>query len=161
MPFKYSKVRDVKSPCRAHEGDAGIDFFIPNDYKVTIEETRQTSAFDTSLICIPPHSRINIPSGIKVNIPFGYCLIAFNKSGLAAKQGLDVLACIIDHGYTGEVHLSVVNTGNDIAYVKAGDKLVQFIYFPVIMNSPVEVKPEELYEDKSERGDGGFGSTGK
>ena len=153
MDLKFSKVRDVKSPSRAHHGDAGIDFYIPNDY-------RQHGDSLGEVICILPQNRINIPSGIKVSIPHGYCLIAFNKSGLATKFGLSILACVVDSGYEGEIHLSVVNTGNEPVFINAGDKLVQFIYIPVILGKPQEVPEAELYPSKSERGEGGFGSTG-
>lgn len=79
--MKFSKVREVKSPCRAHDTDAGIDFFIPEDFVST-----KMKVGDSVLI----------PSGIKVNVPKGYMLTAFNKSGVATKKGLSVGACVVD-----------------------------------------------------------------
>lgn len=80
--MKILKIRDVKTPTRANMYDAGIDFFIPNDY--------------TGKTILQPNESVLIPSGIKVNIPNGYMLTAFNKSGIASKQNLLVGACVID-----------------------------------------------------------------
>lgn len=143
--MKFCKVRDVKSPQRSHDTDAGIDFFIPNDF-----ETRQ----------IFPHDSINIPSGIKAKIPHGYALIAFNKSGIATKLGLDVGANVVDECYQGEIHLHLFNTTNTFVKIEKGQKIVQFILVPVNYEMPEEVSEEELFDSKSERGENGFGSTG-
>lgn len=77
--LRFTKVRDVKSPTRAHESDCAIDFFVPNDYPDSI---------------IEPGCQILIPSGVKVSIPYGYCLLGLNKSGVATKKSLVVGACI-------------------------------------------------------------------
>lgn len=143
--MRFCKIRDVKSPQRSHDTDAGIDFFIPNDFEV-----RQ----------IYPHSSINIPSGIKAEVPHGYALIAFNKSGIATKLGLDVGACVVDEGYQGEIHLHLTNTTNALVNIERGQKIVQFILLPVNYEKPEEVSEEELFNSKSDRGEGGFGSTG-
>lgn len=144
--LNVSKVRDVKTPIRGHDFDAGIDFFIPNDFKeVTIE-------WGESIL---------IPSGIKVNVPQGYMLKAENKSGVATKLGLQIGACVIDHGYQGEVimHLTKVTKGS--VTIQPGQKIAQFILQSISTCKVKEVSIEELYESKSERGEGGFGSTGK
>ena len=78
--MKFTKTRDVKSPTRANSTDAGIDFFIPNDYE------------GTDLV---PGESAFIPSGVKVNVPEGFALIAFNKSGVAVKKNLHVGACVV------------------------------------------------------------------
>ena len=143
--MKFCKIRDVKSPQRSHETDAGIDFFVPNDFGITH---------------VFPNSSINIPSGIKVKIPHGYALIAFNKSGVATKLGLDVGANVVDEGYQGEVHLHLFNTTDTAVKIESGQKIVQFILVPVNYEMPEEVSEEELFDSKSERGENGFGSTG-
>ncbi|MFW6310888.1 MAG: dUTP diphosphatase [Nanoarchaeota archaeon] len=102
-----------------------------------------------------------IPSGIKADIPEGYALIAFNKSGVSVKKELDVLACVCDAGYQGEIHLNLVNTGNQNISIEPGEKIVQFILLSISNALPKEVKLEELYSRESRRGDGGFGSTGE
>jgi len=162
--MKYTKIRKVKSLARGTSQSAGIDFFIPDEWN------------DGQPYHIPPGGRVLIPSGIKVNVPTGYALIAFNKSGVASKTGLIVGACVVDEDYQGEVHLNMINTNQSSevfsdsgAYAKnsgwitinPGDKLTQFILVPVNYANPIEVDLENLYEETSERGEGGFGSTGK
>ncbi|MAG27024.1 hypothetical protein CMI47_15910 [Candidatus Pacearchaeota archaeon] len=143
--MKISKVRKVKTPIRANNTDAGIDFFVPEDNKP---------------IFIEPGESCLIPSGVKVNVPEGYALIAFNKSGVAVKKELHVGACVVDCGYQGEVHINLTNVGKTQQYLNPGDKVVQFVLLK-LGNPVIElVKENNLYESKSSRGDGGFGSSG-
>lgn len=145
--MKICKIRDVKTPVRGTPLSAGLDFFVPNDFP--------------GEHFILPGDAVNIPSGIKVKVPHGYALIFKNKSGIALKKGFQVGACVVDEDYQGEVHLHVRNTSLDVQSVKPGEKLVQAILVPVSYED-VEIvsDPSELYEEKTERGEGGFGSTG-
>ena len=144
--MKIAKVREVKTPTRGTPLSAGLDFYIPEDY------CQKNPLWPNQSVCIP--------SGIKVNIPSGYALIAFNKSGIALGKHLDVGACIVDEDYQGEVHLHLTNVGKDKVFLAAGEKIVQFLLLPVFY-AGVEVVPEkELYEAETTRGAGGFGSTG-
>jgi len=148
MNVRILKIRDVKTPSRGTSGSAGLDFFVPNDWK-------QQS--------IAPGTGLNIPSGIRAIIPQGHALIAFNKSGIAVKNKLQVGACVVDEDYTGEIHLNVINIGNGVQEINPGMKLTQFLLVPVVYASITELNPEDeelFYERQSERGDGGFGSTG-
>ena len=112
-------------------------------------------------IVLGPHERVNIPSGIKLEIPHGYAFIAYNKSGVSLKYGLDVGATVVDEDYKGVVHLSLVNTSNDIIKIEYGQKIIQFLLIPVLYDEVVEVNSEEeLFTRESERGSGAFGSTG-
>ena len=144
--MKFSRIRDVKIPTRANSTDAGIDFFIPNDYDGDTEIMPGRSCF--------------IPSGVKVDVPEGFALIAFNKSGIAVKKNLHVGACVVDCGYQGEVHINLTNVGESPQYIKPGDKIVQFVLLPLASPYIEEVNESDLYTEKSNRGDGGFGSTG-
>ena len=112
--IRFSKVRDVKSPTRGTYRSAGIDFYLPNHC-------------DNDFWMILPNDRILIPSGIKMEVPEGHVLVAFNKSGVSTKKGLDVLACVVDEDYQGEIHLSLYNTTNWPVVLKPGEKIVQFI----------------------------------
>lgn len=145
--LKYYKLRAVKSPTRGTSKSAGIDFYIPSDFG-KVELSRGHS--------------ISIPSGLKVKVPEGYTLVMFNKSGVALKKGLQVGACVIDEDYQGEVHLHVTNTGTPIAKLLPGDKLVQGLLIPVSYAEMQEVgSAKEMYGGEiTERGTGGFGSTG-
>jgi len=73
--MKVQKLRNVKTPSRGTSASAGIDFYVPEDFETTT---------------LKPGQSVLIPSGIRVQIPRGYALIAFNKSGVAVKQGLSV-----------------------------------------------------------------------
>ena len=110
--MKISKVRDVKLPVRGTDKSAGIDFFIPNDF---VSQT------------ILPGESVCIPSGIKANVPNGFALVVFNKSGVALKRSLAVGACVIDEDYQGEIHLHVYNFGLVIVIVHRN--FYNFSYF--------------------------------
>ena len=114
--LKFVKVKNVKSPVRGTSESAGIDFFVPDDFE--------------TIVLLPGESCF-IPSGIKVNVPKGHALIAFNKSGVAVKKNFHVGACVVDEDYQGEVHLNLTNTGNQLQIIERGDKIVQFILLPV------------------------------
>jgi len=163
MMLQYSKVRNVKSPIRAHDTDAGIDFFVPVLNQEFIESVCQCNDngiyVDLESIVIAPFKRVLIPSGIHVNVPVGHALIAFNKSGVSSKHGLDVLACVVDENYQGEVHISLGNPTAEHVAISGGQKIVQFILLKINGCKPVETDLEDLYETTSERGANGFGST--
>ena len=141
--MKVQKVRNVKTPNRGTSVSAGIDFYVPEDFET---------------VTLNPGQSVLIPSGIKAQVPRGYALIAFNKSGVAVKQGLSVGACVVDEDYEGEIHLHMINTSDKEQVVATGQKLVQFVLVPVSYFDVEEV--DELPQRNTERGSGGFGSTG-
>lgn len=145
--MKIYKVREVKTPTRAHSNDAGIDLYVPEDFLPQVLE---------------PGQSVLIPSGVKARVPEGHALIAFNKSGVAAKKNLLVGACVIDESYQGEIHIDMKNVGTSPQVIQAGDKIIQLLC--IQMNYvPVELadSEDELFADmQSDRGDCGFGSTG-
>jgi dUTP pyrophosphatase len=153
--FFFIKTRPVKSPVRGTSESAGIDFFVPDDFEQ---------------ITVGPGTSVLIPSGIKCAYPPGHALILFNKSGIATKYKLTSLACVCDSDYQGEIHISLINIGNDEVTISPGMKIAQFILVPVETPQPEEVASEEdLWSiwrrgrsvEGSERGEGGFGSTGE
>ena len=101
-----------------------------------------------------------IPSGIKVDIPNGTMLQVCNKSGIASKKGLLVGACIVDSDYQGEMHLNLWNVSNKAVTLASGTKLVQMILVPILLPELEEVLEGDLFVGETERGTGGFGSTG-
>jgi len=141
--MKVQKLREVKTPNRGTEVSAGIDFYVPEDFETKV---------------LAPGQSVLIPSGIKVRVPIGYALIAFNKSGVSVKQGLSVGACVVDEDYDGEVHLHMINTSNKDQTISTGQKLVQFVLIPVSYTNVEAV--DELPQRVTQRGAGGFGSTG-
>lgn len=168
--MKFSKVREVKSPQRGTELSAGIDFFVPvftKEFKEDLFQKNLNSiSFDdlekSNVILLKPHNKILIPSGIKVNFTGGEnrALVAFNKSGVATKLGLDVMACVVDQDYQGEVHISLINNTKKVVKITENDKIIQFLMLSIFYEPIIQVSPIELYSEKTERGEGGFGSTG-
>ena len=144
----FYKTRDVKSPERSGI-NAGIDFFIPEDFE--------------DKYVLNTNESVLIPSGIKILLPKNYCLIAFNKSGIATKYNLQVGACVIDENYKGELHLHLTNIGNNPVTLTRGQKILQFVLIKQNYCKLQEVKSHYPWEidNNNERGDKGFGSTGK
>ena len=142
--LQFSKTRKVISPNRAHSLDAGIDFYVPADFEQK---------------GLAPGEALRIKSGIKVNVPQGYALIAFNKSGISTKLGLVVGACVIDSGYQGEISIHIINTSNKMIWILPDMKIVQYLLIPIAESMPEEVRESELFPHKSTRGAGGFGSS--
>lgn len=157
--MKIAKLRDVKTPERGTEKSAGIDFFVPNDFRTKL---------------LPPGCDMLIPSGIKAKIPEGYMLMAADKSGVVtSKQAAEAAgrtpkptayttiitlgAKIVDEDYQGEIHIHLVNVGSEAVFIKPNTKIAQFILVPVSYEN-VEIVPEnELFTEETERGEGGFG----
>lgn len=171
--LKYCKVRNVKSPVRGTSVAAGVDFFVPEDLDREVMDSKcgitgchpeieySESGYLTR-IHLHPGESIMIPSGIHLKIRDGYALAFMNKSGVGVKKQLDRLAELVDQDYQGEVHLNLVNNGASEQIISAGDKILQGVLIPVAYDEPEETNSlEELYADSvSERGTGGFGSTG-
>lgn len=173
----FTKVRKVKNIERGTSRSAGIDFFVPEFDKNFIDDLINknpdlnrseliTYSYQNTLpepvrLNLFPHQRILIPSGIHVRGIEGYALFAKNKSGVSTKKGLDRLAELIDEDYQGEIHISLVNTSNQEVYIFPNDKIIQCVLIPVLYTQPVEITTlQQLYPIKTERGEGGFGSTG-
>jgi len=142
--MKISKTRDVKTPTRGTPKSAGIDFYVPNDYEQ---------------ITVQPSSACRIESGIRVEVPTGYALIAFNKSGIAL-SGLQVGACVVDEDYQGVVNLHLFNVSSSPIDIKPGQKLTQFILLPVNYAEVELVNNEDIHKVETQRGTGAFSSTG-
>lgn len=160
--MKFCKVRDVRSPLRAHSNDAGIDFYIPKyseEFKIKLKELNPRLWIDDKGIEIASGEKIIIPSGIKVKVPEGYALIAFDKSGVATKKGLLLLAKVVDESYLGEVIITMVNTSRDLSILEYDSKLIQMILIPMFYDTTEEISIDEYEKFSSARGDGGFGST--
>lgn len=141
-PLNFYKTKDVKSPEIGTGGSAGIDFFVPNDFEETV---------------VDPQKDIKINLGIITEFAPGLALIAFNKSGIATKKKLVVGACVVDSDYRGEIHAHMINTGTEPVTITPGMKITQFILIPYYKPTLNELneKPGD-----TERGAGGFGSTG-
>lgn len=128
-------------PRPAHRGDAGVDL-------------RATDPVD-----IPPGGRAVVGTGIAVAIPVGYAGLVVPRSGYARRHGVGLVNApgLIDSGYRGEVSVLLVNHGRDPVRFERGDRIAQLVVVRLPDCAWVEV--DEL--PPSDRGTGGFGSTGR
>ena len=166
MIVKFVKVRDVKTPERGTSVAAGTDFFIPYDFN------------NGQPYLLEPQRDILIKSGIRASLPAGTMWMGADKSGVATSKtamaeagntpkasnpesSLKVGAKIIDEDYQGEIGLHIINIGNAPTWIEPGQKIVQFILVPVIYPELIECATvEDVFDTETERGEGGFGSTG-
>lgn len=131
-----------------------------HDLPVPSRQTPGAAGFDLTYVGPPtilyPHERSLLDTGFAWAIPEGFVGRIAPRSGLAHKHGIDVLAGVIDSDYRGEVKVILINHGAFHFTLSTGDRIAQMLIQPVAMVEGVEV--EEL--DGTERGEGGFGSTG-
>ncbi len=108
---------------------------------------------------IPPHSTVAIPTGLCIAIPDGYFAAVFARSGLAAKEGLRPANCVgvCDSDYRGEYLVMLHNDTDQPRSVSDGDRVAQMVVLPYLPVTFTEVAAL----DETERGAGGFGSTGR
>jgi deoxyuridine 5'-triphosphate nucleotidohydrolase len=173
--IKFLKTREVKSPTRVNQTDAGIDFYVPEftleflkdlfNKNPQLKDLKMMNLLEDKELILLPQQRILIPSGIHCQMfDNDRALIAFNKSGVSSKLGLVVGACVVDFDYQGEIHLNLINTGNEDVKIFAGMKILQFIETPVF-NSDIIVEEnktnKEFYEKETSRGQSGFGDSGQ
>lgn len=110
-------------------------------------------------VIIPPHKNIKIGTGISIALPNGYFGAIFARSGLAAKEGLRPANCVgvADSDYRGEYMIALYNDSDAERVIKHGDRVAQLVILPFLS---VDFNETEDLDD-TERGSGGFGSTGK
>lgn len=114
-------------------------------------------AFIQTAVTLKPLERKLIPTGIKMEIPIGYEVQIRPRSGLSLKKGLMAILGTIDADYRGDVGIIVINLSNEDYVINPGDRIAQMVLAPV---AQAELLPA-LFLTETERGEGGFGSTGK
>lgn len=131
---------ELSVPAISHIGDAAVD--LQSRVDVTIE----------------PGERVAVPTGIAVAIPDGYAGLVLPRSGHAKRHGIGVVngPGLVDSGYRGEISVLLINHGESEVKFARGDRVAQLAVVPVPAVEWVEV---DSLED-TERGSGGFGSTG-
>ena len=108
-------------------------------------------------LLLPPGGRAVVPTDLRLEIPPGHVGLVWPRSGLAVRHGIDTLAGVIDSDYRGEVGVVLVNHGAEPFQVRRGDRVAQLLLQRV---ERAGFTRQERLED-SERGAGGFGSTGR
>ncbi len=135
----------LEAPAYATAGAAGLDLraAIPEDAPVTLE----------------PGARRLIPTGLKIAVPPGYECQVRPRSGLALKHGITCLNSpgTVDSDYRGELAVILINHGADAFVVRRGERIAQMVFCAV---AQAVLTPVDTLED-SQRGHGGFGSTGR
>lgn len=128
-------------PRRAHEDDAGIDLPVAED------------------VTIPVGAHRVVHTGVRVAVPTGHVGLVFVRSSVGIKRhlGLSNGVGVIDSGYTGEIMVSLHNTGDVSQLLLAGDFVAQLVVMPISVAPLLRV--DSL--GSSERGEGGVGSTGR
>ena len=130
---------DAIVPHFANKSDAGMDLF------------------STKKIILHPGERVQVPTGIAIELPEDYVSLIWDKSGLSAIHGLKVFAGVVDAGYRGEYIVVLFNSSSTDYVIEKGQKVAQFLVQKV--EHPTIEMVDELSD--SERGEGGFGSSGK
>jgi len=125
-------------PTRAHATDAGLDLYARNEQKIL------------------PYSSAVFDTGVHVELPKGTAGVLISKSGLNVNQDITSTG-LVDDGYSGSIVVKLYNNGPTIQKIAAGQKISQLVVVPV-RYEPVEVVSEIT---AGERGEKGFGSTGK
>ena len=126
-------------PTRAHAADAGLDLYSPE------------------CVHIPPKWSVTVDTGVHIELPQNTVGLLKSKSGLNVKHGIQSGEGVIDVGYTGSIRVKLYNHSGRWYTVNKGDKISQLVILPIL--TPDLELVDEL--DETERGDGGFGSTGR
>ena len=145
MEIKITKLREgAKIPTRGSEKAAGYDLY---------------ACLDCESVEIAPHATVKIGTGLALAVPDGYFGAVFARSGLAAKEGLRPANCVgvCDSDYRGEYIVALHNDSETVRTVNNGDRIAQLVIMPFLAAEFLEVDSLE----ETERGAGGFGSTGK
>ena len=144
MKIKIQKLRDnAKLPTRGSLNAAGYDLYAAIEKSVTIQ----------------PHTTEKIGTGLSVEVPERYFGAIFARSGLAAKEGIRPANCVgvADSDYRGEYIVALHNDTDEVRTIEPQERIAQLVIMPFL-----EAEFEEVKElSKTERGSGGFGSTGK
>ncbi len=132
--------KELPPPKKAHAGDAAVDLYSRIDVRLA------------------PGERMGVPTGLAVAIPSGYAGLVIPRSGHALRKGISVVngPGLIDSGYRGELHAILVNLGDETVTFSRGERVAQFAVVPI-----PDVEWGEVDSlDETERGEGGFGSSG-
>jgi dUTP pyrophosphatase len=132
---------EARLPSAAHPGDAGIDLHAAEPARID-----------------PAGGRASVGTGLAVEIPPGHAGLVLPRSGLAAKHGVALVNApgLIDSGYRGEIRVLLLNTDPGEPFdIEVGDRVAQLLIVPFVETEPLEAELSE-----TERGQGGFGSSG-
>lgn len=140
--YKYFEVKllhdSAKAPTKGHMSDAGWDLY----------------AFET--VSIPAGATVLVSTGISMAVPKDHVALIWDRSSMGVK-GIHRHAGVVDSGYRGEVKVCLHNTTKEPYHIERGDRIAQML----IQEAPNFIQHVVHELDSTDRGDGGFGSTGK
>lgn len=151
----------AKLPVKS-EGNIGVDISVIEDeqFILTPHFAQNNEGYEYfNEYLLEPGERKTFSTGLKMEIPKGYGLIFFDRSGLASKQGITVLGGVIDQVYKGHQQVVLKNTSDKNVRIRVGDRICQAIVVLDIPSKFVEITEEQL--TSSERSEKGFGSSGR
>ena len=126
-------------PTKTNFNDAGFDLYSTID------------------VVIQPKQRKTVNTGIALQMPEHFAGLIWPRSGLSVKHGIDVLAGVVDSGYRGEIMVCLYNTSDEDIIINTGDRIAQIIFQEV----PRVIMEVHESLGSSQRGENGFGSSGK
>ena len=140
IQIKMQKISEVPTPKYEHKGDSGLDLYASEEY------------------LLKPMERKLMPTGLKLEIPYGYEGQVRPKSGLALHHGISHVNAVgtIDSSYRGEIKVPLINFSNKSYKIEKGKKIAQLVFAKV--EEAIFQEVEELVE--TTRNESGFGSTG-
>ena len=144
MDVRFKKVNDLaKIPTRGSKFSAGYDLYAATDEDIQI----------------PPHSTVKIGTGLAMELPVGWFGAIFARSGIATKRGLRPANCVgvVDADFRNEVLVALHNDTSETMTVQAGERIAQLVILPY---QDIDFKEVNELHD-TDRGMGGFGSTGE
>lgn len=156
IDVRYTLDKGAYPPEKAHPDDAGFDLRIPDiddpkDYNMEFLRKDENSG-DHRISMV-------IDTGVHIEIPRGYVGLVMGRSGLNVNHGVICPTGVIDSGFTGSIKVKLYGLSDDdeILFLKSGDKIAQLLIVPLGVCNLQQV--DKL--DETERGDNGFGSTGR
>lgn len=142
-------------PKRGTKNSSGMDVFIPRGYEELFNSF--STYFNETCCWIGAGQSILIPLNLKIKIPEGFDIEVKNKSGISTKMKLIKGAELIDNDYRGNIMIHLFNIGNEPIKLTDEMKIAQLVIRPVLISDWEEVDHIDVF---TERGEGGFGSTG-
>jgi dUTP pyrophosphatase len=144
MKVKIVKLNpNATIPTKGSKSSAGFDLYACTDDRISI----------------PPHYTVKVGTGLAIQPPEGYFGAVFARSGLATKEGLRPANCVgvCDEDYTGEYIVAIHNDTDGMRVIEPNERIAQLVFLPYL---DIEFDEVEKLDD-TDRGAGGFGSTGK
>lgn len=166
MRVVIAKLREnAKTPYKKHVNDAGYDLaWAPSEPLYLTKILHIDGKTYHNATTILPHQSKRFETGLKVNFPHDFVLNIKERSGVASKKDLLVGACVVDSTYTGEIFVDLHNVSDKVQVIEEGERIAQFLVYK-IENCMFEEISVEQYDEElevlSERGAGGFGSSGQ